>query len=35
MIELEKNASLSFKDLVKNFLWNRWAKNYTEIVHKS
>ncbi|XP_041374745.1 52 kDa repressor of the inhibitor of the protein kinase-like [Gigantopelta aegis] len=34
MSELEKNAWLSFKDLVKNFLGNTQAKNYTEIVQK-
>ena len=34
MSELEKNAWLSFKDVVKNFLGNTRAKNYTEIVQK-
>lgn len=34
MSELEKNAWSSFKDLVKNFLGNKRANNYTEIVQK-
>ena len=31
---LEKNAWLSFKDVIKNFLGNTCASNYTEIVQK-
>jgi len=34
MSVLEKNAWLSFKDVVKNFLGNTRASNYTEIVQK-
>ena len=34
MSDLEKNAWLSFKDVVKNFLGNTRASNYTEIVQK-
>ena len=34
MSDLEKNAWLSFKDVVKNFLGNTHASNYTEIVQK-
>ena len=34
MSKLEKNAWLSFKDVVKNFLGNTRAKNYTKIVQK-
>ncbi|XP_069623312.1 uncharacterized protein [Ranitomeya imitator] len=34
MSDLEKNAWLSFKDVVKNFLGNTRASNYKEIVQK-
>lgn len=34
MPDLEKNAWLSFKDVVKNFLGNKRASNYTEVVQK-
>ena len=34
MLQLKKNAWFSFKDLVKNFLGNWQAKNYTKIVLK-
>ena len=34
MSELEKNAWISFKDVVKNFLGHTRAKNYSEIVLK-
>lgn len=34
MPDLEKNAWLSFKDVIKNFLGNTFASNYTEIVKK-
>ena len=34
MSDLEKNAWLSFKDIVKNFLGNTRASNYTKIVQK-
>ena len=34
MSDLEKNAWLSLKDVVKNFLGNTRASNYTEIVQK-
>ena len=34
MSELEKNAWLAFKAIVKDFLGNTRAKNYTEIVKK-
>ena len=34
MSDLEMNAWLSFKDVVKNFLGNTCASNYTEIVQK-
>lgn len=34
MSELQKNASLSFKDLTKEILGNTRAKNYTENVEK-
>ena len=32
--DIEKNAWLSFKDVVKNFLGNTCASNYAEIVQK-
>ena len=34
MSELEKNSWSSSKDLVKNFLGNKRAQNYTEIAQK-
>ena len=34
MSDLEKNAWLPFKDVVKNFLGNTCASNYVEIVQK-
>ena len=34
MLELEKNAWLSFKDLVKRFLGNVLVKTYSKIVQK-
>ena len=34
MSELERNAWLAFKDLIKNFLGNTRAKNYISIVQK-
>ena len=34
MSDLEKNAWLSFKDVVKSLLGNTRASNYTEIVQK-
>jgi len=34
MTELQKNAWMAFKDLIKNFLGNTRAQNYTEIVQQ-
>ena len=34
MSELAKNASSSFKDVVKKFLGNKRARNYTKILQK-
>ena len=34
MSDLEKNARLSFKDVVKNFLEDTHASNYTKILQK-
>ena len=34
ILDLKKNAWLSFKNVVKNFLGNTSASNYTEIVQK-
>ena len=34
MPELEKNAWISFKDVVKNIIENTRTKNYSEILQK-